>query len=69
MKADKKRINLLNEEDVRKWCETFGCTPTELQAAVQAVGPMALDVEAYLKRRKPADKRRATTLAARALSA
>ena len=54
MKADKKRINLLNEEDVRKWCETFGCTPTELQAAVQAVGPMALDVEAYLKRRKPA---------------
>ena len=50
MKADQQRINLLNDDDVRGWCESFGCTPAQLQAAVRAVGPMALDVEAYLKK-------------------
>ena len=49
MKHDQ-RIKLLNDEDVRSWCESFGCTPAELQAAVRAVGPMALDVQAYLKK-------------------
>ena len=46
------RINLLKEEEVRGWCESFGCTPAQLQAAVRAVGPMALDVEAHLKKPK-----------------
>ena len=53
IKLDQKRINLLKDEDVEGWCESFGCTPAQLQAAVRAVGPMALDVEAYLKRPKP----------------
>ena len=50
IQPDKQRINLLNEEDVSGWCESFGCTPAQLQAAVRAVGPMALEVEAYLKK-------------------
>ena len=50
MKPEQRRIKLLNDEDVRNWCETFRCTPGQLQAAVRAVGPNALDVEAYLKK-------------------
>jgi hypothetical protein len=50
-KPDRERINLLKEDEVRDWCGFLGCTPSRLQAAVKAVGPLALDVEAYLKGR------------------
>ena len=37
--------------EVRYWTEKFGCTETQLRAAVTAVGVLAKDVEAFLKKK------------------
>lgn len=50
-KADRDRINLSEEYEVRDWAEKYNITPKELRDAVNEVGPMAKDVEAYLKKR------------------
>ena len=47
---DRARINLSEDYEVRDWSNKFGVTPEQLRAAVQAVGPMVKDVEAYLQR-------------------
>ncbi|WP_046115987.1 DUF3606 domain-containing protein [Aquincola tertiaricarbonis] len=47
---DRARISLSEDYEVRDWSEKFGVTPEQLHAAVQAVGSMAKDVEAYLQR-------------------
>lgn len=47
---DRARISLSEDYEVRDWSNKFGVTPEQLRAAVQAVGPMAKDVEAYLQR-------------------
>ena len=49
---DRIRINTNEDYEVRDWSKKFGVTPEELKAAVKAVGPMANDVEAHLKRGK-----------------
>lgn len=47
---DRARISLSEDYEVRDWSKKFGVTPEQLRAAVQAVGSLAQDVEAYLQR-------------------
>jgi hypothetical protein len=42
--ADRSRINVNEDHEVRYWCEKWGVSADELKAAVKAVGPMAADV-------------------------
>lgn len=49
--ADRARISISEDYEVRDWSKKFGVTPDELKAAVKAVGSMAVDVERYLKDR------------------
>jgi len=48
--ADRSRVNVNEAYEVEYWSKKFGCTSAELKAAVKAVGVMAKDVEAYLKK-------------------
>jgi len=48
--ADRTRINVNEDYELRYWTAKFGCTTTELKAAVAAVGVMADKVETYLKK-------------------
>ena len=45
---DRERISLTEPWEVRYWCGKFACTEQDLRAAVEEVGHMAADVEAYL---------------------
>lgn len=47
--ADPTRVNLVEEWEVRLWCDKFGCTEVALRRAVEDVGPSAADVERKLK--------------------
>jgi hypothetical protein len=49
--ADRTRVNVNEAYEVEYWSKKFGCTSAELKAAVKAVGVMAKDVEAYLKKK------------------
>jgi hypothetical protein len=49
--ADRARINLNEEHEVRYWSEKFGASSERLKQAVARVGPMAHDVEIDLKER------------------
>ncbi len=49
--ADSTRVNMNEAYEVRYWTEKFGCTETQLRAAVTAVGVLAKDVEAFLKKK------------------
>ena len=49
-KADRDRINVHEDYELRDWSESLGVSPEQLGAAVAAVGPMAKDVKTYLKR-------------------
>jgi hypothetical protein len=48
--ADRSRINLSEDYEVRDWAERFGVTQDELRAAAEEAGPMALDVARVLNR-------------------
>ena len=48
--ADRERINVNEDYELRDWSKKFGVSHEELKAAVKAVGPMAKDVEVYLKK-------------------
>ena len=48
--ADRARINVNEDYELRDWSEKFSVSHDELRAAVKAVGPMVKDVEAYLKK-------------------
>ena len=48
--ADRTRINLSEDYEVRYWAETFGVSKLELQAAVEKVGPMVEDVRQFLNK-------------------
>jgi hypothetical protein len=47
---DRKRINVNEPHELRRWAQKFGCTEDELRAAVKQAGPMADDVERAIKR-------------------
>lgn len=46
--ADRKRISLTEEWELRYWCDKFGCTEAMLGEAVEKVGHMAEDVDRFL---------------------
>jgi Protein of unknown function (DUF3606) len=46
---DSSRVNISEEYEVQYWTKRFGCTRTELEAAVKKAGPMVKDVEKQLK--------------------
>lgn len=48
--ADASRINVHEDYELRYWSQKFGVTLEQLRAAVKAVGVMAKDVEAQLKK-------------------
>jgi hypothetical protein len=48
--ADASRINVHEDYELRYWSQKFGVTSEQLRAAVKAVGVMAKDVEAQLKK-------------------
>lgn len=49
-KADRDRISLTEEWEVRYWADTFDVTESRLREVVAEVGHMADDVRAYLER-------------------
>ena len=48
--VDPTRINVQSTINVNYWCQTLGCSETNLRNAVLAVGPLAADVRNYLNR-------------------
>ncbi len=46
---DNKRIDINDPQEIRNWCNSFGCTESELKQAVAAVGTSAKEVREYLK--------------------
>jgi len=46
--ADRDRVNVNEEWEMRYWTGRFCCTQEELRSAVKAVGPMKDDVERHL---------------------
>jgi hypothetical protein len=46
---DRKRINVDQDCEVRKWAEKFAVTPAKLREAVDAVGDQASKVEQFLR--------------------
>lgn len=47
-KPDRDLISLEEKYEVSGWCRSLGCNATELREAVEAVGPSARKVRAYL---------------------
>lgn len=50
-KPDRDRVNTSESYEVAYWCKKLGCSEAKLKEAVKAVGPMAKDVEEYLRRK------------------
>lgn len=48
--ADRKRVNVHEDYEVRYWTEKFKITPEHLKKVVEKVGPMAADVEMELRK-------------------
>ena len=55
--ADAVRVNVNEADEVRYWCDKFGCTPTELRNAVRTVGVLSRNVDAELRKHKTAGKK------------
>ena len=49
--ADPGRINMSDDREIHYWTAKFGCTKAQLVSAVGSAGPIALKVQAYLKRK------------------
>lgn len=45
------RIHMNENYEVRAWCELFGITTNDLKRAIAAVGPSAIKVKYYLKKK------------------
>jgi hypothetical protein len=50
--ADRQRINVNQDHELRHWSHKFGVSEDELRRAVREVGPMAEAVEKHLGDRK-----------------
>jgi predicted DNA-binding protein YlxM (UPF0122 family) len=48
--ADRLRVNLDEDYEVRDWAEKFGVSEQRLRDAAARVGPMAADIERELKK-------------------
>lgn len=51
------RIDVRSEAEVRRWSERLGVTPAQVKEAAFLVGPLAGEVEAWLKGERKAPKR------------
>ena len=51
--ADRIRINIHEDHELRHWCQKFDVSSERLKAAAAKVGPMAADVERRLRPPKP----------------
>ncbi|MDO3627633.1 DUF3606 domain-containing protein [Mucilaginibacter sp. BT774] len=49
---DQQTIDNGDDVELRIWADKFGVTKVKLKAAINAVGPSAKVVEAYLNRKK-----------------
>jgi hypothetical protein len=49
---DKDKLNATEEVKLREWSDKLNVTKVQLRAAINAVGPSAKAVEAYLNRKK-----------------
>jgi hypothetical protein len=49
--ADRQRIDIHRDDDLRAWAQTFGVSEQAICDAVAKVGVMSEDVESELKRR------------------
>ncbi|WP_426284968.1 DUF3606 domain-containing protein [Luteibacter sp. E-22] len=50
--ADRTRININEEYELRYWTKELGVSEEQLRTSVKRVGPMADDVRADLRRRR-----------------
>jgi hypothetical protein len=48
--ADRLKIDVRDAWELRWWCRKFGCTETQLRAAIDAIGAIAGNVRKYLAR-------------------
>jgi hypothetical protein len=48
--ADRKRINIHEDHELRSWSKKFGVSPNELKRAMSKVGVMADDVARELRK-------------------
>lgn len=48
--ADRARVNVNEAWERAYWCKEFSCNEAQLRAAVAAVGVMAVNVRAHLKK-------------------
>ena len=46
--AERMKINVSEDSEVRWWCKEFRCTESELKAAVDTVGAMPNKVVVYM---------------------
>lgn len=51
-KQDRTRINTSEKYELDYWKQELGVSGQQVAGAVRAVGPMAKDVRAYLKRKR-----------------
>ena len=47
--ADRSRINVHEDYEVRYWCKALDCTKEDLEDCVKRVGPMADDVRGCIE--------------------
>jgi len=47
---DRARVNVNEVWEMTYWCKEFGCTESQLKAAVKAVGVMVVDVRRHLSK-------------------
>jgi hypothetical protein len=45
--AEHERVSVRSARDLRRWCARLGCTQTQLQTALRAVGADADDVQEF----------------------
>jgi hypothetical protein len=48
--ADRARVNTHEMHELAYWAKKWGITEDKLQAAAQAAGPMAANIEAHLRK-------------------
>jgi hypothetical protein len=48
---DALRVNLQDAEDTRYWCRKMHCTEHQLREAIDQVGPLPSNVEAFVNQR------------------
>ena len=53
---DRTRIDVSQDYELHDWAQKFGVSKDDIKGAVRAVGDKAVDVERYLKGKKPADE-------------